>query len=464
MARIYAYLRCSHELQAHSGLGIEAQMVDVARDAQLLIGSPYHGAEWSKEHWPASSPPGYFIDLAVSAWKTDWISRPAVAAMLPHLERGDWILASRLDRIFRNVKDFSNTLAWLTERGINLRFASQQLDLGSANGRALTQILAVFAEWESSIKSERIRAALAARPASAARITRKKRVAVPARPLPPLPPVTQWPTLPAGVPILSPGLAYGYVRVSGVDSAEKGLSPEAQQRAVDNFYRYLRTRPEYADVGWGESLFDLAVSAYKFPLTAREGGAALNEKLRRGDHVIVSKLDRGFRSMRDFAMTFADWRARGISLHFADLNLSMNSPTGHAMAGLLSVFAEWESAVKSERNKAVIQRLKADNRVWNKGIPRMMRRVRGNDGLVRIAPDWAKLLVARYIRVLRDVHKLSWDKISDRIEAILATRQNRAPISRAGFTKSGKNWTYREWNHSDCRKLYLAHKESQPKT
>lgn len=50
--------------------------------------------------------------------------------------------------------------------------------------------------------------------------------------------------------------------------------------------------------------------------------------------------------------------------------------------------------------------------------------------------DDYQLPVMRYIRILRDVHRKSFDIISDDLEAILAKREGRRPIPRSGVQSS----------------------------
>lgn len=85
---------------------------------------------------------------------------------------------------------------------------------------------------------------------------------------------------------------------------------------------------------------------------------ALREKLmtaarrREIDVVLVWRLDRWGRSLADLVVTLRELAELGVG--FVSLNeaLDLTTPTGRAMAGLLSVFAEFEHAILCERVRA----------------------------------------------------------------------------------------------------------------
>jgi DNA invertase Pin-like site-specific DNA recombinase len=90
----------------------------------------------------------------------------------------DVVLVWRLDRWGRSLLDLVVTLKELTELGVGFVSLTEPLDLTTPTGRAMAGMLAVFAEFEREILSERVRAGLAearqngqrlGRPATAAR-------------------------------------------------------------------------------------------------------------------------------------------------------------------------------------------------------------------------------------------------------------------------------------------------------
>lgn len=460
MPKIYAYLRCSGERQAAEGHTIDAQLEITARYAKLLQDMD-PSLKWTAGRYPENMPGGFFVDLAVSAWKHPLPSRKAFSAIMQTAEDGDHIVIARLDRAFRNVQDFSNSLVLLTERGITLHFAQQQINFGTANGRAMAQMLAVFAEWESAMRSERLRAAwkskklregqkeIKRKPRSVRRCHRVTEYGIPA-------PTSLRRRREEGA--TKPGRIFSYVRISHFDGAKSGFGIEAQKRAEAAYRAFLRSKPQFAHLEDADVLEDAAVSAWRVPLREREAGKLLDDTLADGDHVIFGRLDRAFRSMKDFAATHENWKARGITMHFADQQLDMGSPVGIAMGGLLAVFAQWESMAKSERNKAVIDHLINDNRAWNNHVPRLTTKFRTSEKNM-VVPDRQAMIVAKYVLLRRRRDGMSYEKIATAIEAVLAKREGRKPIRESGQYIKG-SWqrkpkvVHRKYGKLWCHQVY----------
>jgi putative DNA-invertase from lambdoid prophage Rac len=73
----------------------------------------------------------------------------------------DVVLVWRLDRWGRSVTDLLTTLQELEHLGVGFVSLTEALDLTTPVGRAMAGLLAVFAEFEKEILSERTRAGLA---------------------------------------------------------------------------------------------------------------------------------------------------------------------------------------------------------------------------------------------------------------------------------------------------------------
>ncbi len=81
----------------------------------------------------------------------------------------------------------------------------------------------------------------------------------------------------------------------------------------------------------------------------------LKEARRRSlDVIVVWKLDRWGRSLPDLVNSLQELNELGIGFVSLTEALDLTSPTGRAMAGLLSVFAEFERDILRERVKAGI--------------------------------------------------------------------------------------------------------------
>jgi putative DNA-invertase from lambdoid prophage Rac len=73
----------------------------------------------------------------------------------------DVVVVWRLDRWGRSLPDLVVTLRELTDLGVGFVSLTEALDLTTPTGRALTGMLAVFAEFEREILRERVRAGIA---------------------------------------------------------------------------------------------------------------------------------------------------------------------------------------------------------------------------------------------------------------------------------------------------------------
>ena len=72
------------------------------------------------------------------------------------------------------------------------------------------------------------------------------------------------------------------------------------------------------------------------------------------DVVLVWRLDRWGRSLVDLVVTLKELSALGVGFVSLTEALDLTTPTGRAMAGLLSVFAEFEHEILRERIRAGI--------------------------------------------------------------------------------------------------------------
>ena len=141
-------------------------------------------------------------------------------------------------------------------------------------------------------------------------------------------------------------LAVGYTRVSTGEQGDSGLGLEAQRDAI---------RAECDRQGW--QLVDIyedvasGGSTRKRPELARALQAVATQE---ADVLVVSKLDRLTRSMLDFAQIMEQARKEGWALVVIDLAVDMTTPNGALIAGIMSVLAEWERQIISERTKSAL--------------------------------------------------------------------------------------------------------------
>lgn len=89
--------------------------------------------------------------------------RPGLDAMLKGIARKDFdmIAAWSICRLSRSLQHLVSLLSDLNAKGVDLYLHVQAIDTSTPSGRAMFQMLGVFAEFERAMISERVRAGLA---------------------------------------------------------------------------------------------------------------------------------------------------------------------------------------------------------------------------------------------------------------------------------------------------------------
>src|SRR5438874_4780666 len=77
-----------------------------------------------------------------------------------HLLRFDAVLVWKLDRFGRSLRHLVNALAELESRGVAFISLRDNLDLTTATGRLMFQIIGAMAEFERALIQERVKAGL----------------------------------------------------------------------------------------------------------------------------------------------------------------------------------------------------------------------------------------------------------------------------------------------------------------
>ena len=284
---------------------------------------------------------------------------------------------------------------------------------------------------------------------------------------------------------------YGYCRVSHEDSSESGLGIEAGLHSLATWWKYQQEAGRFQEYTWGtigwrgerirtktavrgiskydrgqdtsDGIFvDVAVSAYKVRLLRRPAGARLAAVLQPGDLVVFPRLDRAFRGVSDFALTIERWMKTGVLIQFVNPQVDLTTAYGMAFAQIAAVFAQLESAIKSERLQEAQARGRERGQKMGKHPSFGWRQdgwtTRLVDGEFKQVPRMVAdeqereevLLIVEY----HDTHGLSFAAIADRLEAMRAARENRQPWPRSPYPGSEN----RRWNASRCHKAYKARK------
>lgn len=248
---------------------------------------------------------------------------------------------------------------------------------------------------------------------------------------------------------------WGYIRCSHLDMVERdGL--KVQESLVSRYCEALNIRYENK-LPLAEILVEPAKSAFKIPFSRRPQGKRLVEQLMvPGDHLVIARMDRGFRTTQDFCNMMAYFKSRQITLHFADQQIDLSTIMGQIMATLFSLFAWWESAVKSERNK--------ERAAWAKergysvgGLPPLGFVWSGEKGSRKLVPHLSdRAIMAEVVRV-RDETGWGFVKISQYIRYKFIKEAKKEP--RKYLMQRGKDGfmrmrTRRQWSDKACTAAY----------
>ncbi len=169
-----------------------------------------------------------------------------------------------------------------------------------------------------------------------------------------------------------------YVRVSTHDQQTLPL----QKRKIREYAksRGLELVHEYQEVGSGAKLR---------PMREELMRAARRREI---DVIVVWKLDRWGRSVADLVSTLNELRELGVGFVSLTEALDFSTPSGRAMAGLLSVFAEFERDIIRERVKAGIANARAEGKPHGRpatarskaaGVERLHKDGRNNSQIAR---------------------------------------------------------------------------------
>ena len=83
--------------------------------------------------------------------------RVELRTVLDFIGKGDVLLVTRVDRLARSIGDLQDIVRALKAKGAILKATEQPIDTGTAAGKCFLDMLGVFAEFETNIRSERQR-------------------------------------------------------------------------------------------------------------------------------------------------------------------------------------------------------------------------------------------------------------------------------------------------------------------
>lgn len=144
--------------------------------------------------------------------------------------------------------------------------------------------------------------------------------------------------------------ACGYVRVSTETQRDVGVSLEVQQEKIAAMCRLHDLELVDLVVDGGESASSLNRPGMTRLLALVDARAV--------DTVIVAKLDRLTRSVRDLADLLDRFARRGCSLISVGENLDTASASGRLVMNIMASVSQWEREAIGERTAAALQHLK----------------------------------------------------------------------------------------------------------
>ena len=154
MKRVAIYLRVSTSKQETSNQRLELEAVAARSGWQVVK---------------------VFEDAGISGAKGR-DKRPGLDAMMKavNAKEFDMVAAWSVDRLGRSLTDLLAILQGLHDKGIDLFLHQQGLDTSTTAGKAMFQMLGVFAEFERGIIRERVNAGLARAKAKGTKLGRRR--------------------------------------------------------------------------------------------------------------------------------------------------------------------------------------------------------------------------------------------------------------------------------------------------
>ena len=132
-------------------------------------------------------------------------------------------------------------------------------------------------------------------------------------------------------------MEYGYIRVSSKSQAENNSLAEQEQAILEKYPSTEIYREVYT-----------AAKDFNNRVVFNE----LVDRLVSGDVLVVCKMDRFCRNVREGLNIIDSLLAKGVTVHILNLGVIDNSPIGRLLYTVLLAFAEFERNMIVERTKA----------------------------------------------------------------------------------------------------------------
>lgn len=130
-------------------------------------------------------------------------------------------------------------------------------------------------------------------------------------------------------------MIYGYARVSTVTQGKNGNSLESQRAELENY-----------------NCDEVIEEVYTGTKTDRPKFSELISKLKSGDTLVVTKLDRFARTAVEGVQIVQDLLKKGVKVNILNMGLIEDSPVGKLTLTIMLAFAEFERDMIVERTQA----------------------------------------------------------------------------------------------------------------
>ena len=143
--RVLGYARCSTNEQAESGLGLAAQEATIRSECQ-------------RRGW-------VLVDVVTDEGESGKsLDRQGLQSALARVADHDvdGLVAAKLDRISRSVRDFADLLEWFSATGASLVAVDVGVDTSTPGGKLVCGVFSAVSEWERDVIASRTRDGLAA--------------------------------------------------------------------------------------------------------------------------------------------------------------------------------------------------------------------------------------------------------------------------------------------------------------
>ncbi len=223
----------------------------------------------------------------------------------------------------------------------------------------------------------------------------------------------------------------GYIRCSTFEQKQSGLGLEAQREKIESYCSL-----------YDLNLLQIIQDSCSGKNLNRAGLTTILKMLRSGeaDGIVIAKLDRLTRSVKDMGTLLETYFAEKNSMHVVAEQIDTSSASGRMVLNILISVAQWERETIGERTKDALQAKRSRGEKTGGSVPYGYNSEGG-----MLVPNIQEQKVIRTIQNLRH-NGFSYQKIANK-------------LNQEGYlTKSGCEWKYKI-----VRKVYLREKRWQQK-